>query len=304
LAALPDLVRQWLPSGEQQDETYVVLNPMREDRSLGSFRINTCNGQWRDYAIGQGGGDPVSLYAYLFTGGDYRAAYRAVANDPFVLAAMATGAKAPPAKTASPANAAPVKIALARQLYAQAMELHGTPAAAYLQGRGLRPTDAWDRLRSSVQPYPRHGPCPTLIAPIDRPEESVVGVQRTYLQPNGKKLDVANPRMTLGQARGGAIRLTEAADQLIVCEGLEDGLTLYQDLGVPIWVACGTGLMHHMVIPDTVRSLTIAADNDAAGELAAQRAADAHNIGGRDVRIMRPDPAFKDFNDQHQGIRK
>ena len=110
--------------------------------------------------------------------------------------------------------------------------------------------------------------------------------------------------MTLGQVRGGAVRLAEAADQLIICEGLEDGLTLYQDLGVPVWVACGAGVMRHMVIPDTVRSVIIAADNDAAGALAAQRAADAHNIGGRDVRIMRPDPAFKDFNDQLQGIHK
>lgn len=132
----------------------------------------------------------------------------------------------------------------------------------------------------------------------------MVGLHRTYLQPNGTKLDVANPRMALGQVRGGAVRLAEATDQLIVCEGLEDGLTLYQELGVPVWVACGAGLMRHIVIPESVQTLTIAADNDAAGELAAQRAAEAHHIGGKTVRVMRPDPAFKDFNDQFQGIRK
>src|SRR3546814_15322638 len=63
------------------------------------------------------------------------------------------------------------------------------------------------------------------------------------------------------------------------------GLTLHEGLGIPVWVACGAAFMRHMVIPETVRTLIIAADNDAAGESAAQRAADALNIGGRDVRI-------------------
>lgn len=60
--------------------------------------------------------------------------------------------------------------------------------------------------------------------------------------------------------------------------------------------------MAAMRIPDTIRTLRIAADNDRAGEMAAQNAADAHNILGRDVRIMRPAAAFKDFNDQLRGI--
>lgn len=304
LAAFPELVRKWLPAGEQQGEFYVALNPMRNDRNLGSFRSNIGSGQWEDYSIGQGGRDAVSLYAYLFTDGDYGAAYRALANDPFVRATIATGIMAPTAKVAVYAKNDPSKLVLARRLYAQARELQGTPAAAYLQSRGLRPTVAWDCLRSAVHRYPRHGLCPVLLAPVDDLNGVLVGVQRTYLQPNGKKLDVSNPRMTLGQIRGSAIQLAEATDQLIICEGLEDGLTLFQDLGVPVWVACGAVLMRHITIPNTVRSLTIAADNDAAGQLAAQRAADAHNINGREVRIMRPDPLFKDFNDQLQGIRK
>lgn len=304
LVALPDIVRQWLPRGEQQGADYVALNPLRNDRKLGSFKINLESGSWRDHSIGQGGSDVVSLYAYLFAGGDWRAAYQAISADPFVIAAMATGAMAAPAKPANCANAEHLKRARARRIYREALELHGTAAAAYLLSRGLRPTDAWDRLRASVLYYPKRGHCPTLTAPIDDLEGSVVGVHRTYLQPNGAKLDVPNPRMTLGSLRGGAIRLGTAADRLIICEGLEDGLTLYQELNVPVWVAGGAGFMRQMILPQTIRSLIIAADNDAAGELAAQRAADTHNINGRDVRIMRPDPAFKDFNDQLQGIRK
>ncbi|NIJ37197.1 DNA primase [Sphingopyxis panaciterrae] len=304
LAVLPDLIAQWLPSGERQGISYIARNPLRMDHNLGSFRINLDDGSWRDHSIGRGGRDVVSLYAYLFTGGDYREACKALAADALITAAMATGVTGRPTKPANSANSSHLKLALVRRQYQQAVELHGTSAATYLSGRGLQPTDAWGRLRASVLYYPMHGPCPVLIAPIDDPEGSLVGVHRTYLQPSGAKLDVANPRLTLGYLRGGAIRLGEVTDQLIICEGLEDGLTLYQLMGTPVWVAGGAGFMRQMIIPETIRSLTIAADNDDAGELAAQRAADTHNIGGRDVHIVRPDPAFKDFNDELQGIRK
>jgi hypothetical protein len=43
----------------------VVLNPIRADRRLGSFKINVRTGRWADFATGDKGGDPVSLVAYL-----------------------------------------------------------------------------------------------------------------------------------------------------------------------------------------------------------------------------------------------
>jgi len=91
-------------------------------------------------------------------------------------------------------------------------------------------------------------------------------------------------------------------DELIICEGLEDGLTLFQGLGLPVWVAGGASLMSSIAIPEQVRRVVIGADNDPAGKSAAQRAADAFNVFGRDVRIMLPSPNFKDFNDELRGI--
>lgn len=301
LAALPELLRQWLPVGKQRDDVYFALNPRRQDRNLGSFQINTHTGQWRDHAIGEGGSDAISLYAYLSFGGDYRAALKALANEPLVQAAMAGSTGAPPAKPAKLAKPTGDKLALVRRLYAKATDLAGMPAATYLQNRGLRPTDAWDGLRASMERYPGFWGCPTLYAPITAVDGSLVGLHRTYLTAAGAKLPVANPRRTLGQVRGNAVRLGVATDRVIICEGLEDGLTLYQRYGVPVWVACGAGFMRSMSIPDKVRTLAIGADNDAAGRLAAQRAADAHNIGGRNVRIIRPKEGFKDYNAELQG---
>ena len=59
------LLNLWLPNGKRQGKEYIALNPTRNDRNLGSFRINTRTGQWADFATGDKGGDLISLYAYI-----------------------------------------------------------------------------------------------------------------------------------------------------------------------------------------------------------------------------------------------
>ncbi|MCU9850557.1 hypothetical protein OEZ60_21515 [Defluviimonas sp. WL0024] len=61
----PALVRTWLPQGRQVGQEWVSLNPTRADRRPGSFKVNLQVGRWADFATGDKGGDPVSLYAYL-----------------------------------------------------------------------------------------------------------------------------------------------------------------------------------------------------------------------------------------------
>ena len=74
LAALPALLARWLPDGKSVGREYVALNPRRDDRHLGSFRINVTNGKWADFATGDRGGDVVSLVAYLSGSGQAEAA--------------------------------------------------------------------------------------------------------------------------------------------------------------------------------------------------------------------------------------
>ena len=45
-------------------------------QSAGSFRLNLLTGRWADFAIGVGGGDLISLAAYLFGIGQAEAAVR------------------------------------------------------------------------------------------------------------------------------------------------------------------------------------------------------------------------------------
>jgi len=66
LTHCPNLLPRLLPQGKYQGNEYIALNPTRDDRHLGSFKINTQSGRWADFACGDSGGDLISLVAYLF----------------------------------------------------------------------------------------------------------------------------------------------------------------------------------------------------------------------------------------------
>lgn len=301
LPQLPTLVKQWLPSGRAAGAEWTALNPRRHDRRSGSFRVNLRSGRWADFATGEGGGDPVSLYAYLFTNGRQGAAARAL--DGGRIAVRPVGA----AKVAKAANLdadEARRIARARAIYAAAGPIGGA-AGAYLIGRGLRPELAWTRLRTALLRYPDAGEHPAIVAPVTGAGRAVEGIQRTFLTLDGCKLPVRDPKLSLGRVRGGAIRLGDPAAELVLCEGLEDGLSLAQELpGESVWAAPGAGMLQAMCLPPIVSSVIIAADNDAAGEQAARRAAERFASERRQVRIMRPDPAYKDWNDQLRGLAR
>jgi len=80
LGRFESLLRQWLPGGKKSGAEYSVLNPMRNDSHAGSFSINIHKGVWQDFATGDGGGDPVSLFSYLFHNNDQGAAAKELAE--------------------------------------------------------------------------------------------------------------------------------------------------------------------------------------------------------------------------------
>lgn len=74
LPHLPLLLNRWLPGGKTLGNEYLAKNPKRPDQRPGSFKINVRTGRWADFATGDRGGDPISLYAYLFDVGQGKAA--------------------------------------------------------------------------------------------------------------------------------------------------------------------------------------------------------------------------------------
>lgn len=181
----------------------------------------------------------------------------------------------------------------------------GTPAEAYLRSRAIAMplplTIRFTRLH-----YGKSGPqYPVLVALVQNVAGEPIGIQRTYLDPVGNgKAAVAKPKLSLGSIRGGAVRLGDAVDGVAVCEGLEDGLTLAQGLDAPVWVSVGTSNLSAMELPASVRSVLIGADNDNAGEGAAQKAALAFVSRGLDVRTIYPAQGHKDFNSEAMAFAK
>ena len=186
-------------------------------------------------------------------------------------------------------------------IWRSAEPIGGTPAEAYLRGRGLDlrlpETLRFARLRY----WSKTLPC--LVALIADAQNNIGGIQRTFVREDGSgKADVPTPKLSLGRLSGGAIRLAPATGTLIVTGGLEDGLTLQQELGQAVWAATGEGNMANMVLPPGVKSVVIGADGDDAGAAHAKRAAEILVTQGRSVRIIRPMPGFKDFNDELRGV--
>ena len=80
LAVAPALLDRLLPSGRRSGDEWVALNPRRQDRTTGSFKVNLRTGRWADFATGDKGGDVISLAAFLW-GVSQREAARRLARE-------------------------------------------------------------------------------------------------------------------------------------------------------------------------------------------------------------------------------
>jgi hypothetical protein len=65
LRVLPAILKRLLPDGKVAGGEFVARNPRRADRTPGSFSINMRSGRWADFAVGDKGGDPIGLVAYI-----------------------------------------------------------------------------------------------------------------------------------------------------------------------------------------------------------------------------------------------
>ena len=126
---------------------------------------------------------------------------------------------------------------------------------------------------------------------------SPIAIHRTFLaRDGGGKAPVDPQKMMLGPCRGGAVRLGEPGDVLMVGEGIETCLAAMQATGNAAWAALSTSGLRSLDLPRDVRDVIVLADGDEPGEAAAQDCARRWKREGRRVRIARP-PQGMDFND-------
>ncbi len=191
----------------------------------------------------------------------------------------------------------------ALRIWQAAVPASNTLTETYLQSRGLHfvlpPTLRFHgRLK-----HPAGGLWPAMVALVSRgPDDAPLAIHRTFLAHDGSgKAPVDPQKMMLGPCRGGAVRLGEPADLLMVGEGIETCLAAMQTTGNPAWAALSTSGLKALNLPETAREVIVLADGDDAGEAAARNCALRWQREGRRVRIARP-PRGQDFNDMLAGL--
>ena len=160
--------------------------------------------------------------------------------------------------------------AAALRLWAEARAIAGSPAQAYLEGRGLAAQSSELRYhaRTPHGPWPLTIFRPALIAAV-RDATGVIAVHRSFLDPRGKALaPIAEPRCGLGRFGAGAVRLGGMARRLGLAEGIETAMSATDMFGLPCWATLGTERFRLVDLPEKVEELVLFLDNDASGRRA------------------------------------
>lgn len=293
----------WLmPDGKLRGNEFCALNPTRHDHKAGSFAYNIRKHVWSDFANNDKGKGIIGLWRYIRNQPHKEAAYELAGllglggkygNHDFTRRIYQK-------QTAKVSKVAKHEKWIA-QLWEQSIPAQGTLAEKYLQSRGIfcaiPPTI---RFLSAHKHSDAGLMFPVMLAVVTAwPSKNIVALHRTYLMPDGSGKAVVTPnKKMIGHVAGGAVRLAPSAEIMAVGEGIETCLAAQQGSHVPTWAALSTSGLINLALPALPlgREIIIAADNDAAGISAAQRAAERWIGEGRKVRLATPNIA-KDFND-------
>lgn len=201
----------------------------------------------------------------------------------------------------------------------------GTPAEAYLTGRGLNGGAAWPgalRFHPEVWNKEQRVKVPAMLAPIYLADGTHVATHRIYLQPCPRrgwtKLDCADAKKVLGPFWGGFVPINKGAsgkpmskmqpdEPVYVTEGIEDAIVVRMiKPDVRIVCAIALGNIGAIILPDTARKLVIVADRDEkpAAIDALERSIAQQQARGLDVHLVMPPVGVKDMNDWLIGQRK
>jgi putative DNA primase/helicase len=186
--------------------------------------------------------------------------------------------------------------ALATWQYAKPAQ--GTPVETYLASRGIcLPTPDALRFHAGLK-HPSGGIWPVMVAMVTNGVDGTpIAIHRTFLARDGAgKAPVDPQKMMFGPCRGGAVRLADPRDVLMIGEGIETCLAAMLASGHPAWAALSTSGLRGLDLPEDVRDVIVLADGDEAGEAAARDCALRWKREGRRARIARP-PHGMDFND-------
>lgn len=334
-ARIEALARDLAPEGSRSGKYWIAKCPWRADRKAGSFWIalRGAPGSWRDEATGDKG-DVFRLIERV----------HGLANFADVATWSRNWLGMGPALDPAAVRQAKARVEHDRARHdmrdAQRLEenrnrahamwlkctahLEGSPVETYLNGRGI-----WLAELARLPGCLRWHPClkhreagrvfPTMVVLMTGADDKPQAIHRTWIAPDGSGKAAVDPARKIWPSFSGATmrlargetRLSAAdavrrgqVDKLLICEGVEDGLSLA--VACPeyrVWAAGALGNLQHIKLPDCTAEVVVAADNDwgkPQAERLLKRGLEALAAQRRPVKVARS-PIGKDVNDALRG---
>jgi hypothetical protein len=172
-------------------------------------------------------------------------------------------------------------------------------AESYLTNRGLRFDDPDGRVLRFAERRARKSPAgelehhPALLCGLsDVLTGDQVAIINIYLEPDGRdRLRDSKAKTVTGHAKGAVVMLSnfdEVQAGLILCEGAETGIALYQYELRPVWACGSAGTLAKFPALSGIECLTIAADTDVVGQRAGDELARRWQAADREVVPLLP----------------
>lgn len=328
------LCAQILPNGRREQHEWKVGSPAGEaGKSMAVHLSGSKAGVWKDFSSGEAG-DALDLISVCLFAGDKRSAISYAKSwlgidglDPNRLEQERRKAEKAAKRRDVQAKAEREKLqSQARRIWHTSQaDIVNSPVHLYLSGRSIDVTRL-PKVPGSLRYTPTcycsevKGPLPAMVATVVNSAGVQIAVHRTYLEhlADGSvgKAKLERAKMVLGGYVGGFIPLSRGAsgrsfkdapadDQVILCEGIEDGLSLAMALpDYRILAAISISNFQNIELPKNIGTVLIAADNDGNNQQAV-KAIDSATTRflkeGRKVYIARS-PVGKDFNDYLQHL--
>lgn len=285
---------------KRSGEEHVGLCPLHHE-TRPSFAVNDAKGLFFCHGCNQGG-DVIALV-------------QQVSKQDFIAACewlVGSDATCPPRQQRSAIEARAkrqLNLQRAKDEWHRAEPIAGTVVETYLSHRGIS-GNIPGCIRFGMVPRFWHddgiqGPrLPAMIAACQDVDGRVVGIQRTFLDRHGRKSRDGAVRLSLGQIRGGALRLGPIAPRIMLATATEDALSLTRMFpGASVWAALGDANLEHVALPKEVREVVLCGDADPQGRAAVEHAAVTFADRRIAIETLFPRAGAKDFNEEWVQLR-
>lgn len=193
-----------------------------------------------------------------------------------------------------------LKVQYAKKTWEISAPIDNTLAEKYLHSRDIKLSD---KDKEVLKFHPKimnkevGKTLPCLLLKVQKtPGGPLEAIHRIYLDENGNKANVNQPKMALGSIKGLGIWFGEPGIKLWVGEGSEEALSI-RTMNRPFAVSTINATnFHNLTIPDYVKEIILCPNSDEAGKQSCQKALRSYKLKGRKIKVAMP-PIGKDFND-------